>query len=42
MKKKTELDPKQVEFFKNYLDIESETLVNAYQSAKKKGYSDNY
>lgn len=37
-----ELDPRQIEFLKNYLDPKSETFSNATQSALKAGYSQEY
>jgi len=39
---KTILDPKQAEFFKNYLDPTSKTFSNAYESALSVGYSEEY
>jgi hypothetical protein len=41
-KKGKVLDPRQIEFLKNYLNPKSDTFANAYQSAIKVGYSDNY
>lgn len=35
-------DPRQSLFIKNYLDPKSETFSNAYQSALKAGYEDEY
>ena len=37
-----ELDPKQIEFLKNYLDPESDTFSNTYQSGLKAGFSETY
>ena len=37
-----ELTPQQKEFLSFYLDPKSETWSNAYQSAKKAGYSEEY
>lgn len=37
-----DLSPKQIKFLESYLDIKSETFGNAYQSALKAGYSDEY
>ena len=36
------LDPQQVKFLQYYLDFNEETFSNAYQSAVKAGYSDEY
>jgi hypothetical protein len=36
------LSPKQLAFLRFYLEIGSETFGNAYQSAKKAGYSEAY
>lgn len=38
----TEADPRQQLFLSYYLDIKSETFSNAYQSALKAGYEDEY
>lgn len=38
----TDPDPRQAEFLKNYLDTESDTFSNAYQSAIKAQYSEDY
>ena len=35
-------DPRQAEFLKNYLDKNSDTYANAYQSAIKAGYANEY
>lgn len=35
-------DPRQGEFLKNYLDRKSPTFANAYQSAIRAGYSEDY
>lgn len=37
-----ELDPRQAEFLKRYLDPKSKTFSNALQSALKAGYSQDY
>jgi hypothetical protein len=37
-----ETDPRQVDFLKAYLDRQSDTFANAYQSAIKVGYSEEY
>jgi len=39
---KDQLEPRQIEFLKNYLDPKSKTFSNAYQSAIKAGFSDEY
>ena len=36
------LEPRQIEFLKNYLDPKSDTFSNALQSALKAGYSQEY
>lgn len=36
------LDPRQILFLKYYLDPKSETFANAYQSAIKAGFSEEY
>ena len=40
--KEGRLDPKQIEFLKNYLNPKSKTFGNAKQSALKVGYSNKY
>jgi len=37
-----QVDPRQAEFLKNYLDPKSDTFANAYQSALKAQYSEEY
>jgi len=37
-----ELSPRQIEFLRLWLDPKSETFDNAYQSAIRAGYSDEY
>ena len=36
------LDPRQIEFLKNYLDPKSDTFSHTTKSAKKAGFSDEY
>ena len=38
----TDLDPRQQDFLKYYIDRSSETFSNAYQSAIKAGYAEEY
>jgi len=37
-----QLDPRQIEFLKYYLDVNSETFGNAYQSAIRAKFSEEY
>lgn len=40
--RKDRLDPKQIEFLKNYLNPKSKTFGNAVQSALKAGFTESY
>jgi len=42
MSEDKQLEPRQIEFLKNYLDPKSETFSNALQSALKAGYKEEY
>jgi len=42
LKVRGKIDPRRALFLKYYLDIESKTFSNAYQSAVKAGYDESY